>query len=287
MIIATVATSLNQYVEEYIHQLKKLKYNYRILGLNQPWNGFETKMKLYFELLQTVSPDEIIVVCDSYDLLFVQDASTLLETYNRLAQNKVVIGLENINKHFCNFSTICDPKVIEACKITNPYFEDFIYPNSGFIMGRAKDLQGIFQFMLDEKYNDDQYGLFQWIKRNCQKCYFDVHLDFVFNYTLEIFSAKKLNINVAAGQLTVQYKKNKSSPCAVHMWAHYLDLGYRSERIRNALFPNRQQVTKIEYLREFYGKICKYEFNYFGYWWWILFILTIVIIVLCCKKKSA
>jgi len=280
MIIATVATSLNQYVEEYIHQLKKLKYNYRILGLNQPWKGFATKMKMYFEMLGSVSPDEIIVVCDSYDLLFLQDASTLLETYNRLAQNKVVIGLENINKHYCNISVICDPKVIEECKITNPYFEDFIYPNAGFIMGRAKDLRDIFQFMLDEKHTDDQYGLFQWIKRNCKKCYFDVHLDFVFNYTPEPFT-KKLNIKIQDGQLTVQYKTNKSSPCVVHMWAHYLDYGYRSERVRNALFPNRQQISKLKYLDEFYGKLCKPEFYYFGYWWWMIILFIGLIVILC------
>lgn len=279
MIIATVATNINNYVQEYIDQLKKLGYNYAILGKGQPWEGFITKMNLYLEFLKNVPHDEIVIICDSYDLLFLQTPQKIMEKYKRLAQNRVVIGLENITNYFCKFSTICDPQIVQKCKINNPYYPDYIYPNSGFIMGRATDLLEIFNFMVQSEFKDDQYGLFQWILGNCHKCYFDVHLDFIFNYipsSLSYYNHHHIQVTTKDKQVYVKYKNNISQPGAIHMWGHYLDLGKRSEYIRNALFPKRIKRTKIEYFKEFYGKICKAEFNYFGYWWWILLILFII-----------
>lgn len=285
VVVLTIATDKNKYVTEFEQSLKLLGYQYKLLGLGQKWGGFTMKMDLFSDELNKRGTD-IVIVCDSYDLLFIQTPDKILNKYHKLANGKVVIGLENITKEFCNFSTICDSKIISTCKIHNPYFPDFIYPNSGFIMGPADTVLSIFQFMNTNNYKDDQLGLFKWIVNNCNQCYFDVHLDFVFNYFASNLITQNANVTLLDNKITIRKNNKVTTPATIHMPAHYLDLGYRSERIRDFFFPGRNKVKKIEYFKEFYGKICNPEFNYFGYWWWVLLIVLILIIVASQLKKN-
>ena len=282
-VVLTIATHRNSYVQEYEDRLKDLGYSYKLLGMGQEWKGFEMKMELSCSELELLG-DKIVIMCDSYDLLFLQSPKKIMEKYHELAEGKLLIGLENITDEFCNFSTICLPELLQKCKIKNPYFPNFKYPNAGFLMGPASILLDLYQFMKKNKFKDDQYNLFMWCMENCEKCFFDYHFDIIFTYFTETLINNKIKVQLTTNnnqkELIVSNNRNFVKPAVIHMPGHYLDLGVRSERIRNFYFPERQRIQKTEYFKEFYGKLCKPEFNYFGYWWWILFILFVLIIVL-------
>lgn len=279
MIVLSIATDRNKYVIEFEKSLRRLGYRYELLGVGEKWEGFTTKMKLGMKKLLSLPPEEIVIMCDSYDIIFVQSPDTIMERYSTLAEGKVVIGLENITAGFCNFSPICDSSVIKTCKIHNTAYPNFKYINSGFMMGPAKYIYDVYKFMMENKMKDDQLGLFHWVERNCNKCYFDYHLDFVFNYFVNSFINNSVRVDLDPKTKTV-WVNRRSTPSCVHIPAHYLDMGHRSEKIRNFMFPDRTPVKKIEYVTEFYGKTCKPEFGYLGYWWFILLILIVLLITM-------
>lgn len=276
--VLTLATDRNKYVDEFEMSLIRLGYNYKLLGMGQKWEGFHTKMGFIKNELIHLNPNQLVIICDSYDLVFLQPPNVISNLYHKLAKNKVVIGLESIKDIFCKFIDICIPETIEECKINNPYYPDFKYINAGFIMGKVKDILEIYTFMINNKFKDDQKALFTWVKQNCNKCYFDYHLDFVFNYMPEMFIEKKIKVEYLKNKIKV----NKDSyPCAVHTPGQYLDLGLRTENLRNFLFPKRKNVSKIEYFKQCYKKSCTPEAHYVGYWWWLFFFVIIFIIIFC------
>lgn len=291
-VVLTVATDRNQYVKEFEQSLENNGYEYKLLGLGEEWTGFTMKMNLFRNVLPKLK-NSIVIVSDSYDVLYLQTPEVIMEKYWELANGKIVIGLENIRTSFCNFSVICDPKIVDKCKIKNSKFPGFIYPNAGFIMGPASSILEIYNFQMEKGFKDDQYSLFKFIMdgNNCSKCYFDTGLDFVFNYfPKSLQSNANEDVVLKDGTLTIYNKKTKYStqPSVVHIPGHYLDFGYRSESVRNFIFPYRKQKHKTEYMTEFYMKTCKPEFAYIGYWGWFvlfLFILIIVLIVMACVNK--
>ena len=282
VLVLSLATDQTKEVKEFEYSLKKLGYEYRLLGLGQKWEGFVSKMKYTLEALEGLSPNELVIVCDSYDILFIQTPDVIENRYRKLANDKVVIGLESIQDIFCNFIDICIPEAIEKCNIKNKWHPDFNYINAGFMMGRAKDIQDIYNFMVENKFDDDQKGLFSWVMENCDRCYFDYHLDFIFNYMPRIFIKKHIKVKFKDNLIEVN---DISTPCAVHIPGQYLDLGDRAEKVRNFIVPNRSRHEVWFYLDQCYKKACSPEAYYIGYWWFIL-ILFIIILILCIKKSK-
>jgi hypothetical protein len=282
VIVLSIATDPNnKYVSEFVQTLVELGYDYHLLGTNKKWEGFTTKMKYFIQALKDLPLNQLVIVCDSYDVLFIEPPDVIIEKYNEKAKDKIVVGLENITRFFCGFSTICDPEILTKCNIKNKMFPAFVFPNAGFLMGPAGDLLKIYQFMSDHHYKDDQYSLFQYIMQNCSKMYFDYNLDFVFNYctptSFFIKTPPKVTLSKSKRSLIVN---GKATPACVHIPGHYLDFGKRSERIRNYLLPKRKGNPAGTYAVEFYGKICKPEFSYFGYWWWILVFIFIIVLII-------
>ena len=70
MHIITVATENNNWLNNWKTSVEKWGYKYSILGENKEWEGFSTKIKLIIEFLKGRKKDEIIVIVDSYDLIF-------------------------------------------------------------------------------------------------------------------------------------------------------------------------------------------------------------------------
>ena len=77
LIILTIATEYNKYVVDWENSVKKLGYNYKILGIGVSWKGFNTKMKLILDEISEYSGDQIFAVVDCYDLLFCKDQKNL------------------------------------------------------------------------------------------------------------------------------------------------------------------------------------------------------------------
>jgi hypothetical protein len=283
MLIISLATNETKDFLEYKQTLNKLNYEYKIIGMNQPWEGFKMKIDYYIKELNKLQLNEIVALCDSYDVLFLQGPKVLQDKYNQLAKGKVVIGLENQTDILCSFIPICDPKVLEKCNIKNKIYPDFKYINAGFIMGPVHLLLNIYNYMKKEEEEDDQSGLYKWISENCDHCYFDYNIDFVFNHMPVTLITKQVKTELKENKIKV---RNNSYPVLVHMPAQYLDLGHRSEKYRNFVIgKNRIPTSGLEYFTQAYNKSCTPECFYIGYWWFFVLIFIIVIIIYYYKRK--
>lgn len=286
MIVFAVATDKTILVKEFEQSLIKYNYNYEILGLGMTWSGFDLKMKLYYNALKKLPKDEIVIVCDSYDVMFVQSSKKIQERYNKLASNKVVIGLEPE----C-YESICDKETTKVCNIDNKKHKYYKYINSGFIMGRADLLMDIFKFQLDTNQHDDQIGLGKWVKNNCNLCYFDYDFQFVFNYLDTSVNFKRLKIKITND--TMKIDKNITvdgiNPCVIHMPGQSNDLGKRSEIIRTFVLPERKKLGTMYYLNLNFLRLCKKDRYYCGYWIvpvCLILLILFVLFIMSCKSED-
>lgn len=281
MLVISLATSKTKDFLEFLHTLKKFKYEYKIVGMNQKWKGLKMKIDYYLRELKELPLNKLVLICDSYDILFLQGPKALEDKYRTKANGKVVIGLENQTDTLCSFIPICDADVIKKCNIKNPYHSDFKYINSGFILGPVHILLDIFKHMkqnIDNIY-DDQQGLYLWVSDHCDQCYFDYNIDFVFNHMPITLISKQVNTKLENGTGKIKVR-DRSYPIVVHMPGQYLDVGYRSEKYRNFVFNHKRVPTKkTEYLSQGYKKACAPECFYIGYWWFIVLIILILICV--------
>jgi len=219
MKILTVATDKNSYVDEWALSLEKFSFTenpsyfqksegfYKILGLGTKWKGFNTKMSEYLKELKTYEKNQIVVIVDSYDLLFLKDPRELLPLYNERADGKVVLGMESV----CGAN--CDTEFIKTCKTREGYFI-----NSGFLMGPASILIDIFSYALDHGEGHDQLGLARFVAKNCDLFYFDYDHKFVYNWFA-----------------FTNYKES----IIIHMPFQTLDLGFRRKHMSKEIFPDR------------------------------------------------
>lgn len=252
MLVVTVATKRNSFLDEWETTVKRLGYKYAIIGIGEKWESFHTKNKLMNRFLRKLNPDEIIIFTDSYDLLFLRPPEILLEKYKKLCLNReLLIGYEtNCSKQ------ACDERYIQKCG-----FKNHSYLNTGFIMGPVKEILKGYQHSVDNNIMDDQRGWGNYLYTYCPKVYIDTKSEIVLNLFPKIFISNKTNkpmykeYEIEIENNLIHNIDDNNYPIAVHMPAQDFDLGKRSETIRNALIPTRKPIKKIEYFKGMMNRI--------------------------------
>ena len=265
----------NQYVKDWEVSVKKLDYRYKILGLGQKWEGFQTLFNLILKELYTRNSDEIIAITDAYDLVFVEKPKILMDRYLELARNgEVVIGIED----HCMIN--CDSGFINKCK-TKPGK----YINTGLIMGPVRTLIEGYEYCVKYGKDDDQIGWARFYAHNCDKVVLDYKSSLVLNYYISSFLmphlwGKKLSELEWVPSKGFYNKTEKNYPCIIHMPYHAADMGKRSEFIRSSLFKNRKPISNSEYFSE-WTKHVKKTMSYPAYQEFsgIIFLIIFLIIL--------
>ncbi len=146
-----------------------------ILGKSQKWEGWKTRMNSYMEACKKCLEDEVIVLCDAFDILCLRYADSFEDEFKTF-QVPIVVGAETgcaiIN---CHTPTIW-------WKINNtPDQEKRKYVNGGLIAGRAGDLGKMWEWILDQKYNDDQFGIGKYADAFPRNIDLDIYSKLFFN----------------------------------------------------------------------------------------------------------
>ena len=176
-IVLTFANKRNQFLDEWEQSVKQLNIPYKILGIGTIWKGFKTKIIGYYEELKNINPEKIVILCDSYDLLFLEPLETILEKYNKITpEHKILIGCEPLcGKDTCKQITCINDNINDPSIITKRSFL-----NSGFVMGPASSLLEALNIV--KEYDDDQIGYAAYINENCDKFVFDYSSSIILNY---------------------------------------------------------------------------------------------------------
>ena len=127
-------------------------YNYDIVGRDESWGGFGTKLRLYHRQLLATS-ETYAILTDCTDVFFCASSTEAYDKFIASGHN-IIVGGEGVmyypNGHYD--------------KHTIKQFFDSIkkspqaYPNSGFIMGKTETLIELMKYKFD--YKDDQAACF-------------------------------------------------------------------------------------------------------------------------------
>lgn len=126
-------------------------YNYEIVGRNTEWKGFNTKIRLYYEkLLQITEPYAVLADCT--DVFFCAPADELYEKISKI-QTDIVVGGE-LELYYPEKKGGKYSREQLTTAFTQRALSHFIYPNSGFLIGKTEALRKLLSYHLD--YHDDQ-----------------------------------------------------------------------------------------------------------------------------------
>lgn len=91
-VIATVATKATGYYPIFVATCKNPgNYDAVTWGLGEEWKDFRTFIRLCYSNLTQMDPDTIVLICDSYDLVFTAPADPVFDYFERMSAGKDTI----------------------------------------------------------------------------------------------------------------------------------------------------------------------------------------------------
>jgi hypothetical protein len=69
-----------------------------VLGWGHAWTGFNMRFGLLLDFLRALPPDELVCICDAYDVIFLEDAPTIEARYRALVAKSgapIVVSHDN------------------------------------------------------------------------------------------------------------------------------------------------------------------------------------------------
>jgi hypothetical protein len=158
--ILTVATDNDGYLPILKDQMDKDNVNYKIIGYGEKWGGWTWRTdKILKYINESHQPEDIIMVIDGYDVLYVGDEDNIMKKY-RSFNTDVVFGVElNDSVEYSYVSHyIAFPIEKKYFATNNKYVK-----NGGSYIGTAKSLIKLYQLMKEYSIKtgitDDQYAL--------------------------------------------------------------------------------------------------------------------------------
>lgn len=156
--ILTYATHSEGYYNILMSQLNKLKIDYEIIGYGKKWNGFFQKIKDIYEHLKTIDKNTIILFCDGFDSIVLENKKEIFKKYKSYGK-KIVFGIEDLQ----NYLKIFAQKIV--------FGKNKFIINSGSYIGKNKYLIKMFKEILkkygaDNLFLDDQIIINHFIYSN-------------------------------------------------------------------------------------------------------------------------
>jgi hypothetical protein len=217
--VVVVATDL-QRAQLLLQSLQHKKgFQIHLLGVNDPWTGFEVKLHNVHQLASSLPPDAILMHVDAFDTVVLSDAHEIRNKF-LATQKKLVLSTETNLWPPDSFQN--DLKAAYPPSPTR-----FVYINSGTYLGYAGYIKGMLDSMPDDyicsgfqgqpfSKCDDQRCFHTWYLQQTQTEKQDnIHVDF----HQEIFHCMH---GVSTDDFEIQHdkrfflKETQQTPCVLH-----------------------------------------------------------------------
>jgi hypothetical protein len=93
----TVATDVSGYFETLKESAIKYNYDLIVLGCGMKWKGFGWRLNITLDYLKTLPKDEIVIVIDAYDVIFLRDSIDLKEEFINMNVNFLCGAFRKLN----------------------------------------------------------------------------------------------------------------------------------------------------------------------------------------------
>lgn len=264
-----VATKQNVgYFSILIESCKRHNIDLVVLGKNHKWTGFTMRFSLWLSYLNTLDDTEIVMINDAYDVIIIENGSTIINRFIKLNKNIVVGSQDSIMSRYL-FTTNLNS--VMCC---------------GNIIGYVWYLKIFINLMISNQHlwthfnNDDQLlinYLFSKEKFMQENIYIDINKDIFFvasddNKFNNIDYILYGYINDLKMYNRKLYTNDNKSICVLHLPADmngnlYLNyLGYDTSDVKLTTF----QLYKFY---QMYG-ILKYNLSFIIFFLLILFIIV-------------
>ena len=211
MKFVTVANKNEGYLNTLDNQIKKSGNFLNILGKGEKWGGFTWRYLLISKFLQDLPDDEIIVIMDGYDVLFINDID--LEHKFKSYNTNILFGIDNIKSKV--WKLLYERVFPQKCDFNGKK----IFINAGVYIGYAKYLKIFISSICTEnncndRQLDDQRILSQmcngdFFKNNIK---FDIDSKIILNLVPDNLFTNKTSFSLTNGKVIV----NNNKPNFVH-----------------------------------------------------------------------
>lgn len=238
LLVLSYANKDNVYLHNYINSLKKYKYNYKIIGNNEKWENFITKIKACYNYLIDMNIDyDLICITDSYDVLSCGNVDEFLHKFKSFNKDIVFSAETNCTSGKCIYLN----NYYNSNKLTG-----YKYLNSGFYIGKYKSIINLLEFILNESklsgITDDQFLCCLYVQKNPENVGLDTECKLIGTICYNIFDYKWYNNRV-------YNKKTKQYVCFIHTPCMNSDFSYRLNYFGN-------KILKQQYIQDkFYNKV--------------------------------
>ena len=166
--------SINKNAILFQKTLEHHKWEYKFIGEGLKWSGFKDRIYGYNKELNKLNDDKIIILSDSRDVFCLRNSDFLIEKIKDIVQDKIIISAEMFLSQHMNWNNtqiadalLKDPDLFwqgvpldeywDYHKINPKPFRKYV--NAGLIIGKVKNLKNMFNWLIDNNYNDDQLGI--------------------------------------------------------------------------------------------------------------------------------
>jgi hypothetical protein len=150
MKVITVATESGGYFNTLIESSKKYNYQLIILGFGNEWKGFGWRVKLVLNFLKQLPPEEIVMMVDAYDVIFLRDSKDIIDEFKKLNTRFLCGAFRKIN----GIIGYVQEKEFGKCK--NNLLYPYVNICAGTWMGYVEDIINLYSKYEIDNNQDDQ-----------------------------------------------------------------------------------------------------------------------------------
>lgn len=297
MRILTTATNGEGYFKQLQQTAEDWGYQLTVLGWGQRWKGFEWKIELYLEELESIPSKEPVICVDAYDVVVVGPPEEALEKFTSMHHPLVFSG----QRYFPGQSwirSLADKLMSDSHteyiknRINDEY--DYSRPCMGLLIGYAGKLKELFSSLLliekQEKIGNDQILLNKYFLNNPGSIYLDQSCSLFQNLWRTRWGLfGKMNPGDSRSEIDIYFdntcnrkrvrnKKFHTSACFIHgpfnldMSMVIKELGLRADQRNLKKSLHYWQYTMIYFIKR--------GVKFFGYWITGILIIIILIVLL-------
>ena len=257
--IITLATSKTNAVDNFELSCKNNNLKYKILGLNEKFLGWRWRMKKYLNELKNYKDDDIILLCDSYDMLVQEDQTKIIQKFKALKKSVIISAEMNLLLPAELSQFDINPFFLSYNKFPKHKTSDYRYPCLGGVIGYKKKLEDLYQSMLS--YNDKNLKKECYYDDQCLFSYYYINNNkkFSLDYNQSIFGNLSGSINrYQLKNKTLYNNKTNTTPSLVHFQGNALSsyndimipLGYKEVDTKVDIIP----FNKSKYIKKYFDK---------------------------------
>lgn len=161
--VVLLATHWTPTFENCRRSLHVFGFDYTVLGWGETWKGWKWRTQMYANYLRTQSYNSLVIFLDAYDAIVSRHLSEFYHTFQAFGR-PIVIGCEWWKGSQKNSGLVSDWWKKNNRK---PAFRNRV--NAGCVVGRAGPLLQMYDWVLENHFEDDQRGIAAWINNYGEK----------------------------------------------------------------------------------------------------------------------